>query len=234
MPSPSCSTTPTVMEVDMRCKLFFGGLPAKTTQDELVEVASKYGTVVDSKILNRTGKKVCGFVVFSSCEEASACIAQCSEGKEEFNVEYAKAPSRPSTKKGRTSKFNKFKVKKNNKKAKCERSVHRMVSPNQFGPPNQVSPNQMVSPHPMVSPLVSECASEFESPQVGTPFSPMHQPESLYVQDEFGNVFTVVRQDQQPLFPCNMQQNQMMPTVFPFQPPQMQQMPMSPGNAHFC
>jgi RNA recognition motif-containing protein len=65
-------------------KLFVGGLPFATTDDELAEVFSQFGTVASAKVITdrETGRsKGFGFVEFESDDEGKAAEAAMN-GKE--------------------------------------------------------------------------------------------------------------------------------------------------------
>ena len=59
-----------------RKKIFIGGLVAGTTEQDLTVIASRYGTILSTKILAKSERAPCGFVVFASPQQAEACIAQ--------------------------------------------------------------------------------------------------------------------------------------------------------------
>lgn len=62
----------------MAMRLFVGGLPFSTTDDELTAAFSAYGTVSSAKIITdrETGRsRGFGFVEFDSDDEAKAAIA---------------------------------------------------------------------------------------------------------------------------------------------------------------
>jgi RNA recognition motif-containing protein len=83
-------------------KLFFGNLKSTTTEEQLQEMTGKYGKIMTSRLLSRSGKKVCGFVVFSTPKEAAACLEGLSTPNNDFIVEYSK--SSPSNNNKRSSK----------------------------------------------------------------------------------------------------------------------------------
>lgn len=61
----------------MAFKLFVGGLPFSTTDDELTEAFSQFGTVASANIINdrETGRsRGFGFVEFESNDEGKAAI----------------------------------------------------------------------------------------------------------------------------------------------------------------
>lgn len=59
-------------------KLFVGGLPFATTDDELAQAFSQFGTVVSAKVITdrETGRsRGFGFVEFGSDDEGKAAVA---------------------------------------------------------------------------------------------------------------------------------------------------------------
>lgn len=79
-----------------RKKVFFGGLPTRTTEEELNSLASQFGTLLSVKILSRDQKAPCGFVVFANPMHAENCISSLNgtpngHGKD-YVVRFAKAP----------------------------------------------------------------------------------------------------------------------------------------------
>ncbi|MCA9346193.1 RNA-binding protein [Candidatus Saccharibacteria bacterium] len=62
----------------MVMKLFVGGLPFATTDDELAQAFSQFGTVVSAKVITdrETGRsRGFGFVEFGSDDEGKAAVA---------------------------------------------------------------------------------------------------------------------------------------------------------------
>ena len=68
----------------MASKLFVGGLPFSTTDEELNELFAAHGTVVSAKVImdrDTNRSKGFGFVEFESEEEAKAAIAALNESE---------------------------------------------------------------------------------------------------------------------------------------------------------
>lgn len=171
-----------------RQKLFFGGLPASTTQADLERIAGTYGKVLTSKILSRAGKKVCGFVVFSNEQEAARCIAETANNKCNFNVQYTKGPCG-----GKNADKQEMPAAK--RQRVMEPVVHHQQQqqqppqPPQFDnnfSPQMVSPQFMAPPSPFMQhnmmPMEPLAQDQFLAPQ-------MMQPMGQYVQDEYGNFY---------------------------------------------
>ena len=68
----------------MASKLFVGGLPFSTSDEELNELFAAHGTVVSAKVImdrDTNRSKGFGFVEFESEEEAKAAIAALNESE---------------------------------------------------------------------------------------------------------------------------------------------------------
>lgn len=204
---------------ELRCKLFFGGLKAKTTQKELEALAGQWGTITSSKILNRTGKKVCGFIVYSSAQEASNCMAACSNDQVEFNVEYAKAPTSKSAHGGK-KKAKRAKISKD--AAPAKKQVQQRVQTRSVGVVQHQQQQQQfaqpTTPVQFAAPTTPVFSPGMMQPM---PHQPMMQVNQL-VQDEYGNWFQVSASPAQGDFGSPMMMGEM---NFPPQP-----MMMSPGQ----
>jgi hypothetical protein len=79
-----------------RKKIFFGGLPEGTNEQDLMTLASHYGTILSVKILSTNHKVPCGFVVFASPVHAEQCVQELN-GKpngtgNKYVARFAKAP----------------------------------------------------------------------------------------------------------------------------------------------
>lgn len=83
----SVSTGKTASYGDPYCTLFLAHLPRKVTAQDVSQVCSKYGAVVQTSVVQRGGKRPYAFVVYGERSEARRALAGLHRGSFPFSGE---------------------------------------------------------------------------------------------------------------------------------------------------